>query len=225
MKKIIFLMIFLLLVGCEKPKEELENKEEKLEIEEKKEESEEVYVDDNPIKIALYRGNNGEYKRTDTFKSKLKEITDVGVFSIILSNDEEIHDGVSIKNLYKTISSSIDNFNHYKTGFNIKFTLKDGTIINENIFKPLLYANYTFSPYLYVWIYDDVNTTGWHSHIEEEDFNENTIMSSIKLMWANEASQIDSNIELTVFTYDDDDFDEAGNYRGISKFTTIIEKE
>ena len=49
-------------------------------------------------------------------------------------------------------------------------------------------------------------------------------MSSIKLMWANEASQIDSNIELTVFTYDEDDFDENNNYRGISKFTTIIER-
>ena len=222
MKKLVFLIILLLLVGCENPQEEIVEQEEK-QIEEV-DEKEEVYLDDNPIKIALYRGNNGEYKRVDTFKSKLKEITDIGVFSIILSNDEEIHDGVSIKNLYKTISSSIENFNHYKTGFNIKFTLKDGTIINENIYKPLSYDNYTFSPYLYVWIYDDVNTTGWHSHIEEEDFNENTIMSSIKLMWANEASQIDSNIELTVFTYDEDDFDENNNYRGISKFTTIIER-
>ena len=49
-------------------------------------------------------------------------------------------------------------------------------------------------------------------------------MSSIKLMWGVTANEIASDIELTIFTYDEDDFDEEGNYRGISKFTTIIEK-
>ena len=49
-------------------------------------------------------------------------------------------------------------------------------------------------------------------------------MSSIKLMWGPTSNEINSNIELSVFTYDEDDFDNSGNYRGISKFTTIIER-
>ena len=130
----------------------------------------------------------------------------------------------SIKSLYNEISNGIPNFNNYKIGFNVKFTLIDGRVINANVFKPVEYTNYGFSPYLYAWIYDDVNATGWHSHIEEKDFNENTIMSSIKLMWGNDSNLINSDIELTVFTYDNDDFDNDGNYKGISKFTTIIER-
>ena len=149
---------------------------------------------------------------------------EIGTFSIILSNEEKV-EGSSIKSLYKEISSKEEFINNYKIGFNIKFTLDSGTIINENVLKPLYYENYGFCPYLYAWIYDDVNANGWHSHIEEDEYNENTIMTSIKLMWGHSAQEISGDIELTVFTYDDDDFDESGICRGISKFTTIIEKE
>ena len=227
MKKIFYLsLIILLFCGCSKKietKKEIINSniEEKEEIEEIKES---VYIDDNPIKIAFYKKENGVYKRLDNYSSHVEEFKEIGIFSIILSNEEEVN-GSSIKSLYKDISNNIPNFSNYKIGFNIKFTSNDGKIINENIFKPLEYANYGFSHYLYAWIYDDINTTGWHSHIEENEFNDNTIMSSIKLMWGRTSNEIASPVELTVFTYDADDFDQDGNYRGISKFTTIIERK
>lgn len=225
MKKIMLIfLIIILLVGCSKKNEvtkSLETKNDEMEpiISEPKED----YIDTNPIKIAFYKGSNGLYKRLDKYDSSFKEYKEIGIFSIILSNDEEVN-GSSIKSLYKEISGSIPNFNDYKTGFNLKFTLEDGTIVDENFYKPLGYGSYPFSNYLYVWIYDDVNTTGWHSHIEENDYNENTIMSSVKLMWAPYANLINSPIEFTVFTYKDSDFDENNHYRGISKWTTIINK-
>ena len=228
MKKIVYLSLILLtLVGCNKnltSDNKIEDKKDEVVVENNEIIPEEVYIDDNPIKIAFYQGNNGTYKRVDSFISHVEEYKEIGIFSIILSNEEEVN-GSSIKSLYKEKSESIENFNNYKIGFNIKFTLEDGTVINENILRPLDYESYGFSPYLFAWIYDDVNANGWHAHIEENEFNDNTIMSSIKLMWGPSSNQINSNIELTVFTYDSDDFDEFNNYRGISKWTTIIERE
>lgn len=224
MKKIVYLiLILLLIVGCSNKIKNKELKENNDVIEEEKIIIPE-YVDNNPIKIAFYQKRNGIYKRLDKYSSHAEVFKEIGVFSIVLSNDENIY-GNSIKNLYKEMSGNIENFNNYKIGFNIKFNLKDGTVINENILKPIDYDKYGFCHYLYAWIYDDVNTSGWHSHIEENEFNDNTVMSSIKLMWGRTSDDISGPIELTVFTYDFDDFDEEGNYRGISKWTTIIEKE
>ena len=50
-------------------------------------------------------------------------------------------------------------------------------------------------------------------------------MSSIKLMSAKKSGEINSPIELTVFTYDEDDFSESGNYIGVSKYKISIVKE
>ena len=224
MKKIIYLcLIVITLVGCNKISREENKQEETKDMTQINEEKKEEYVDDNPIKIALYNGNNGIYKRLDIFESHSESMKEIGVFSIILSDEEEIK-GSSIKSLFKEKIESHPEYKDYKIGFNIKFTLKDGTLVNENILKPLEYSNYGFCHHLYAWIYDDVNTTGWHSHIEEDEFTDDTIMSSIKLMWGKTYDEINSDIELTVFTYDSDDFDDLGNYRGISKFTTIIKR-
>jgi len=231
MKKIVYLsLILLLLVGCNKKVSkdiEIKNQDNQEEILENnvinEDSKKDNYIDDNPVKISFYKKNNGVYKRLDKFESKVESMKEIGIFSIILSDEEEVY-GNSIKNLLKEKMESNPEFSNYKIGFNIKFTLKDGTVISENILKPLNYGSYGFSPYLYAWLYDDINTSGWHSHIEENEFRSDTIMSSIKLMWGPSSSEINGNIELSVFTYDEDDFDDSGNYRGVSKFTTIIER-
>ena len=229
MKKIVYLMLILLLInGCSSNKLQENNNQEQITLQndnEKnlQEELKEEYNDNNPIKIAFYKKENGVYKIINRYQSQVKTMEELGVFSIILSNADEVI-GSSIKSLYNLKREDYPEFNNYKIGFNIKFNLDDGTVINENILKPLGYGSYGFSPYLYAWLYDDVNTSGWHSHIEENEYNESTVMSSIKLMWGPTSNQIASDIELSVFTYDEDDFDELGNYRGISKFTSIIER-
>ena len=228
MKKSIYIIIILLIIfnmmGC---REKYNNKIEEKEInndEEILEDTEDKYVDDNTLKIAFYDGNNGIYKRLDRFESQLKEMEVINTFSIILSNEDEVQ-GYSIKKIFNKMIEENSNINNYKIGYNLKFNLKDGREINENILRPLNYGNYGFGPYIYAWLYDDIHANGWHSHIEENEYTDDTIMSSIKLMWGSSANEIASDIELSVFTYDSDDFDSNGNYRGNSKFTTIIEKK
>ena len=228
MKKIIILFIFLLLLtGCNKlvkedNQKEINNDQNNNQINSDLEEN--IYQDRNPIKIALYEGTNGSYLRVDTFYSKMEALKDIGLFSIILSQDEKVT-GNNIKGLYKDYSSQYENFSNYKIGYHIAFSTTDGTTFSETILKPLTFSKFPFSDYLYVWFYDDINNSGFYSHIEEDEYNENTVMSSIKLMSAKKSGEINSPIELTVFTYDEDDFSESGNYIGVSKYKISIVKE
>ncbi len=230
MKKLIYLFIILLILsGCNNlNNNKLESKKdiilEKDKEETKKEEVKESYQDNNPIKIGFYQSKNGKFIKMNSFKSKVESFKEIGIFSMLLSSDEEVI-GTSRKQIYSEVSKNIPNFSNYKIGYNLKFIVEDGSIVDENILKPLTYNSYPFNNYIYVWLYDDINTTGWHSHIEEADYNQDSVLSSIKLMWAPNGKEIISNIELTIFTYDLDDFDELGKYRGISKHTIIIEKD
>ena len=228
MKKIIILFIFLLLLtGCNKlvkedNQKEINNDQNNNQINSDLEEN--IYQDTNPIKIALYEGTNGSYSRVDTFYSKMEALKDIGLFSIILSQDKKVT-GNNIKGLYKDYSSQYENFSNYKIGYHIAFSTTDGTTFSETILKPLTFSKFPFSDYLYVWFYDDINNSGFYSHIEEDEYNENTVMSSIKLMSTKKSEEISSPIELTVFTYDADDFSESGDYIGISKYKISIVKE
>ena len=77
------------------------------------------------------------------------------------------------------------------------------------------------------YLYDDYKNrySNFYSHIEENEYNDDTLFTSIKL-YANSIDMLSSNIELTVFTYDTlDDFDADGNYRGNSKYIVNISKK
>lgn len=213
--KIFFLILFIFLTGCSKQEViEIKGVENKIEAS--------SYQDNNKIKISLYTTNTKHIKQTEVISNFLT-LKDIGTFTSILSNEDiEIGSG---KALYKKYASSYENFANYKIGYEIIVNLKDNTSIKETILKPKYFTNYSFSNYLYIWLYDDINTTGWHSHIEEKDYNDNTVMSSIKLMATKDGSDNIENILITVFTYDNDDFDLNGNYRGISKSTLIIKRD
>lgn len=213
--KIFFLILFILLSGCSKQEvvNEAKGVENKIEAS--------SYQDDNKIKISLYTTNNKHLKQTEVVSNFLS-LKDIGTFTAILS-DGEVEIG-KCKTLYKNYAQKYENFNNYKIGYEIVVNLKDKTSIKETILKPKYFTNYSFSKYLYIWLYDDINTTGWHSHIEEDAYNDTTVMSSIKLMATEEGSNNIENVLVTVFTYDDDDFDLNGNYRGISKSTLTIKR-
>ena len=76
-----------------------------------------------------------------------------------------------------------------------------------------------------MYLYDDINNDGFYSHLTEENSSDNTIISSIKLTSGTYYEKIESDITLTVFTYDKDDINENNEYIGNSKYTIIIKKE
>ena len=219
MKKIItFIFITILLTSCNN-KEQFTNKNTHIPdysvnpiIED------DMYIDENPIKIALYENN----QKVKSYSTTLSNFKDIAVFDICYTDIDTLEEK-NIKNNYQLYYNQYEDIDNYKTGFYIEFEA------NENKIEELILdasKTHAMSPYLYIYIYDDVNQAPntYYSHLEPKDINEKTVFSSIKLFLAQEGEKITSPITLTVFTYDNEkDFDEFNKYQGNSSYTIIIE--
>lgn len=225
MKKIIFIMLSLiLLVGCNKKEEKKDEViDDKKDIVEPKEE--EKYVDNNPIELSfyMYYGQNTNRKRLETYQTPFITGQDLCSLEIYYTKDEILNIN-SQKNLWNQYYQNYPNIDNYKIGYKISFT----NINNENISKYILSPKDTETVFNYIqlYLYDDIHVQDgvWYSHVLEEEYNSNTILTSIKLTGGDKASEVVSDITLEVFTYDDDDFDSDGNYRGQSQATIIISR-
>ena len=214
MKKICLIIIILLAIGCKNENDEEIKRIEKLINDPKKKKKEPIYVDNNPITVGIYKDG----KLLTEYHKKFTNRTDVGIFNIVFTNDKTLPQG-SFKNTWKNYYNKYDNIADYKIGFQIEVDIngvhKENVMLNpENQHK--------IYPYLYAYLYDDIHSSGYYSHITMEDVKDDTIYSSIKLYLHNNSEEITSPITLTVFTYKDDNDFLDGHYRGNSKYTITI---
>ena len=212
---IVLLSVILILTGCSEEKKEIKKEEPKTEIEK----VEEKYTDQNNTKIGLYFEKGNRLELIKEYKTNIITGVDVGVFQIFPSNEDTVYLNNKFGSEFYNTWISLPNYKDLKIGFNVKYTLDTGEEVNYNI----LDYNVVYEE-LYDYLYDDYanRNNSWYSHIEEKDYNEDTLYTSIKL-YAGSADSINSKISLTVFTYDDlEDFDENNNYRGNSSYTITI---
>ena len=189
-----------------------------------KEEKQNEYIDNNPIKLGLYLYNGPQSNRT---KQKILETNwilnvDLCSLEVYFTEEDEIP-GTNQKKLFNNYLSNYQNINNYKIGYKIEFQTP-----NEKISKTILTPNDTniIYDYMQIYLYDDINqNASWYDHIDNEEYNENTILSSIKLTGSTKTDEITSDITLTAFTYDTDDLDETNNYRGNSKYSVTIKRK
>lgn len=224
--KIVSLILFTLLVsGCNIfPK-----KEEKVELKEipseKKEEvvSEPSYVDDNQIKVAFYNKSGYTLSLAQGYNGPINIKKDITTFQVFFSNDEQVvFSNQKFGEYFYNTFNEINPEKKYKVGFNLSYDLVDGTHISQNIFNPS--TTQTNYDYIEVYLYDSYKhrNDSFYSHIEEYEYNDETMITSIKLTAGSKFNDIKSKITLTVFTYDEDDFDENNEYRGNSKYSLLI---
>lgn len=208
--KLFILILLLLITGC--------NKKENIDVitsEKIDEIVEDMYVDDNPITIGIYDNDVSLVKEYNLVKESRSE----KVFSFYYTNEENVSSNSYKENWSKFYSNYTDIYD-YKIGFHFSFYVGDA-LIEKTILNPYTFA---FEPYFYIYLYDDINQPDntFYSHLEDDDVNENTIFSSIKIFLM-EPYDITSPIKFTVFTYDGlEDFDENNNYRGNSKYEINI---
>jgi hypothetical protein len=168
--------------------------------------------------ISFYENN----KKITTKKVVFEVGRDLGIFQVFPSNEDSIDNW----NHFYDEWSKYDTNHNTKIGYNVSFTTHDGKSISYNILNPTYPKEY--DSYMMPFLYDDYNNRGksWYSHVEENSYNENTFLTSIKLFANGDISNINSNINLTVFTYDtEDDFDPiTKEYRGNSKATLVLTK-
>ncbi len=197
-------------IPVEEPKEEIKD-----EIEEEK------YVDDNKIVLGLYKNYHNGKNRTliKEYASTWSYHNDISSFEVYYTNEEEI----SSKNQIALFDEYKDNYLNplnYKIGYYISFDT-----LEKSIQKTILSPKDTedFFEFLEIYLYDDYHRSGgWYSHTTEEEYNSETLLTSIKLTAGVNVQDIISDITLMAFTYDEDDFDENNNYRGVSKYTITI---
>jgi len=215
-KKIIIVFIIIVLCcGCINTKKE-EKKKKKVDIE-----YVEHYKDLNNTPISFYSSNDSGLVKLTKINKKLVSMEDIGIFQIYPSDEETISLNGGFGNSFYNEWNKYNTNNNLKIGFNIKFST-DTEDISYNIFNP---SNCMEKwEYLLNYLYDDYANRGksFYSHIEENEYNENTLFTSIKLQSNDRALSIKNKILLTVFTYDTDDDFKDNEYRGNSSSTLTI---
>ncbi|MDD2376733.1 MAG: hypothetical protein PHD15_04965 [Clostridia bacterium] len=192
----------------------------------KEEPKEEVYVDNNPIKIGLYIKSGNEKKIITEYSSVWDAELIMGLFYAIPTN-ESVVSGKSFEYVWKEYWNKYSNIEKYRIGYNIKFTLNTGEVIDHVILNPD--HAYLMFPKLQFYLYDDVNLIPGRAyyHVTQPEMTEKTQCTSVKLVGDKETKNIISPIELTVFTFDgEEDFEPVtGKYRGNSCYTILINRK
>ncbi len=172
------------------------------------------YVDTNPITVGLYK----DRKLIKEYNKKFSNETDLAIFSVFFTNEENVGNN-NFKTTWKNYYNKYEDITDYKIGFYISFDIngehKENLVLGP---KNL----YDLDPYLYPFLYDDINNSGYYSHVTTKDVKDNTVYTSIKLYLHHQTSEITSPITLTVFTYKDDNDFIDGHYRGNSSYTITI---
>lgn len=183
------------------------------------------YIDNNPIKLGLYKnyGRGKERELITEYSTTWQYHKDISSFEVYYTN-ESLIPGTRQIETFDTYQNNYSNIENYRIGYIINF-LTNEQEINKMILSPK--DTEEFYENLEVYLYDDYHRTPgvWYSHTTEEEFNDETLLTSIKLTAGVKINEIISDITVTAFSYDNDDFDDDGNYRGISKHTIIIKNQ
>ena len=184
-----------------------------------------IYVDDNPIKLGfyVYYGSNQNRSLISEYSTNWILNQDLCSLEVFYTNDNFIP-GSNFSNLWNSYFSNYSLSNNYKIGYNIKFETTTG-VIDKNILSP----NDTIDIYnfMQIYLYDDVHVEPnvWYSHVTSEEYNDETLLTSIKLTGSTDTDKITSDIELTTFTYSKADDFYNNHYRGNSSYKVIIKRK
>ncbi len=227
MKRFLFLVMCLLLLGgCGNKVEDEKVIEDTSSNNENVVDEEESYSDDNPITLGmyLYNGSGEDRKLIQDYSSSCVGIADIGSFEVFLTRDDSIS-GDNFQTVWQTYYDKYQNIENYRIGYYIEFSLSDGTSFNKLLLDPS--DGDEFYDYIQIYLYDDVHQEigSWYSHVTSDEYNDETILSSIKLTASSDWEMIESPIVLTAFSYDGDDDFKDGKYRGNSSYTITIECE
>lgn len=227
MKKVLlFFMCLFLLGGCGSKQDDSTKENVNLDDNDDNVVIEDDYIDDNPIELGiyLYNGSSEPRELIKEYSSSCVGIADIGSFEVFLTNDDSIS-GDTFQTVWQSYYDTYQDIEKYRIGYYIEFKLSDGTSFNKLLLDPD--DGDEFYDYIQIYLYDDVHQEigAWYSHVTSDEYNNDTILSSIKLTASSDWEMIESPIILTAFSYDSDDDFKDGEYRGNSLYTITINCE
>ena len=219
-KTIIIFAILLIISGCNKKQIKETNITNNKDNKPKTEDITEEKID-TIIPLGLYMYTNNKRILINTYEPIWKMHNDLCSLEVYYSNENELEQ-LPQKELWKKYYNTyINDLNNQKIGFEIEFNTLDG-YIKKQIISPEDTESH-FSNYILAYLYDDINNTGYYSHITPEEHTNETIISSIKLTAGTYYEKITSDISLSVYTYNTDK-KENDLYVENNKYTLIIKK-
>ena len=219
MKKISVVIMIILLIGCTNNKEIDNDVEDSSAIKEEKnlDTEEEVIKDINPIKLALYV----DRKKVSNYNSTFPLYKDIVSLECYYTNDDNVISG-NFRDVFNSYYNNYQDIDKYKIGYRIKFDIPGGTVIRY-IYRPSDVLDY-FN-YIQTYLYDDIHQdSSWYSHVEDKNYNDNTLFTSIKLTGSTDIDKVSSDIEIMVFSYTKDDININNEYVGKNYYTVLIKR-
>lgn len=164
----------------------------------------------------------------NVYESKWESGKDIICFEVINTHEETIP-GKVFKHLWEPIWYATEEAFRYRIGYCVDFVINDKqsgqqTKVHKMIMEPDDTLEY--KEYMEFYLYDDYHQTPgvWYSHVEQNQYDEDTLLTSIKFTAGKNVAAIDGDVKLTAFIYDPaaGQFDAAGDFTGSSKQTIIV---
>ena len=217
MKKILLLFsISFILIGCSNNDEVNVIVNDNNNIEPIKEEK----IEEEKIDIGMYLYTGSGRDLIDNYETDFilnQDLVSIEVYNTTissLSNAKQKDLWYQYYDQYKSLNPKI--------AYHIKFSTTDSGIIDKTIYSPS--DTEDIYDYMQIYLYDDINQEDntFYIHISEDEFNDNTILSSIKLTGSTKTDNINSDIELGAFMYTDINTD---SYDTNNKYSVIISRK
>lgn len=179
----------------------------------------------SPIGLYIYNENSGRRELAgETSDSAWIKGTDIVSFEVYNSSEAFLRGNVFL-NIWPKLWESWEHSSDYRIGYTIDFTLNNGTKkIHQNVVTPD--DTLIWKDYIELYLYDDLHQQidVWYSHVEPEDYTDETILTSVKFTAGREFEAIDDEILLTAYFYkkDGSEFDSEGNYTGNTCVRVLI---
>ncbi len=182
----------------------------------------EEWKDNNPLKVGLYYNDKEEGKRIlkKEYTAAWTYHKDIVSFNVFYTDEEKISNGNLVKVFEDYMDSYDEDISNYRIGFIIEFNDQKVQIISPKDTE-------TIYDMLEIYLYDAIahKNDSWYSHTTEDEFNKNTLLQGIKLTAGKNIKNIETDIKVTVFTYDEDDFDNKGLYKGNCTYSLTVKKD
>ncbi len=178
-----------------------------------------------PQVVGLYTSGSGGRVLLSEYIAYWVRGEDIATFNTFASNESKLN-YASYREMLVDCWFSFPDAKDYKIGYELSYKLYTGEEFKIIIKKP---SDIVHTEYLEVYLYDSVqqynNSSGWYSHLSDEEMDDETLLYSFKLTPGVQIMEVES-IKLMTFVYkynDDSDFDpETGEYIGTVSYQIDI---
>lgn len=177
----------------------------------------EVYI---PVNLYAPDSDNVRHKLTE-YVSNWKRGKDIDCFEALVSDSDKLT-GKNFLTIAKETWGTLPDPYAMRIGYTLRYTLSDGSEISMQILSP---KDITHTEYVECYLYDDVHSKGFYTHLSESGMKDDTLITSIKITCGEKIEQV-QEMWLGTFLYDSPDkFDANGKYIGSWKSEIHIRRK